>query len=338
MSSPFPSVDAFSPFGKQIGEESTKELVPFQVGQDEKRPSSPISSVAVQGEVEEPIQSKEEVIEPVQNREEVIEPAQSREEVIEPAQSREEVVEPAQSKDEVIEPAQSKEEVVEPIQSKEEVVEPAQSKEEVVEPVQSKEEVIEPAQSKEEVVEPAQSKEEVVEPAQSKEEVIEPAQSKEEVESSQSRQVITLSNFSSSSSPPQDLATDKKEVPSDEVNELSDFPVSEEEEESSSFKNPIEVNSLPPNVEVPRWMEKGLRHFQLPSLSKDLITEQQRRFDAFLQSMHANQSNTKGGRGVVVYQIHRESGLGNMIRGYITSFLTAILTGRNFQSLLRLSV
>lgn len=34
---------------------------------------------------------------------------------------------------------------------------------------------------------------------------------------------------------------------------------------------------------------------------------------------------------IVVYKIHKESGLGNMIRGYLTAFVVAILTNRGVQ-------
>lgn len=74
-----------------------------------------------------------------------------------------------------------------------------------------------------------------------------------------------------------------------------------------------------------------LKALLLPPLDPQVIDEQQRRLDAFLLRTRDYQiTGLEEGRQVI-YKIHRESGLGNMIRGYITSFAVAILTNRAIQ-------
>ena len=57
----------------------------------------------------------------------------------------------------------------------------------------------------------------------------------------------------------------------------------------------------------------------------------QTQFDAFLAKQDAIQRNCVNNGRIVIYKIHKESGLGNMIRGYLTAFVVAILTDRGVQ-------
>ena len=61
------------------------------------------------------------------------------------------------------------------------------------------------------------------------------------------------------------------------------------------------------------------------------IQTRQALFDAFLAKQDAIQRDCVDNGRIVVYKIHKESGLGNMIRGYLTAFVVAILTNRGVQ-------
>lgn len=82
-----------------------------------------------------------------------------------------------------------------------------------------------------------------------------------------------------------------------------------------------------------RKVSPYLRVMQIPALSPVAIHRQQTLFNSFLQQFSANQTyNRKLGR-VIVYKIHKDAGLGNMIRGYITAMAVAILTNRAIQGM-----
>ena len=69
----------------------------------------------------------------------------------------------------------------------------------------------------------------------------------------------------------------------------------------------------------------------LPYLSEEAVTEQQRRFDNFLEEMKNRQLSLQKENRVVIYKVHKESGLGNMIRGYLTALVVGMMTNRAIQ-------
>lgn len=61
-------------------------------------------------------------------------------------------------------------------------------------------------------------------------------------------------------------------------------------------------------------------------------SDQQIRFNKYLQRMVKKQENLKHRFPLVVYEVHPESGIGNMIRGYITGLIIAALSKRILMS------
>lgn len=74
-----------------------------------------------------------------------------------------------------------------------------------------------------------------------------------------------------------------------------------------------------------------LKYLVIPPLEPEAIEKQQQRLDLFLNQTRDYQSVGLNENRVVFYKIHRESGLGNMIRGYVTSLAVALLTNRSIQ-------
>lgn len=66
----------------------------------------------------------------------------------------------------------------------------------------------------------------------------------------------------------------------------------------------------------------------LPSQSEEEKQEQQSRFDHFLEEWYARQQILLAANRTVVYKIHKEAGLGNMIRGYVTALVVGMMTNR----------
>ena len=134
-----------------------------------------------------------------------------------------------------------------------------------------------------------------------------------------------------------------------EGNEASESKDSNDSNESTTDNedlddelfNPSSVSTLEPlmfaTARAAHWRGRKvspyLRVIQVPELSPVAINRQQTLFNAFLKQFSANQTyHRKIGR-VVIYKIHKDAGLGNMIRGYITAMAVAILTNRAIQSM-----
>ena len=116
---------------------------------------------------------------------------------------------------------------------------------------------------------------------------------------------------------------DDDEPPSDEA---------EEPEEESEATSPLPHH-------LSRWKKRKvkplIRTLRVPTMSNETIRQQQILFNAFLNEFNANQTeNSKEGR-ILVYRIHKDAGLGNMIRGYITAIATSILTNRALQGIVK---
>lgn len=60
--------------------------------------------------------------------------------------------------------------------------------------------------------------------------------------------------------------------------------------------------------------------------------DQQKRFDAYLNMMLERQQKLSVKKPVVIYEVHPESGIGNMIRGYFTGLVISSLTHRGLMS------
>ena len=116
---------------------------------------------------------------------------------------------------------------------------------------------------------------------------------------------------------------DDDEAPSDEA---------EEPEEEPEATSPVPYH-------LSRWKKRKvkplIRTLRVPTMSNETIRQQQILFNAFLNEFNANQTeNSKEGR-ILVYRIHKDAGLGNMIRGYITAVATSILTNRALQGIVK---
>ena len=85
-----------------------------------------------------------------------------------------------------------------------------------------------------------------------------------------------------------------------------------------------------------RKVSSYLRVIQVPQLSPVAIHRQQTLFNEFLKEFSANQTYNRNRGRVVIYKIHKDAGLGNMIRGYVTAMAVAILTNRAVQSMLKM--
>ena len=86
---------------------------------------------------------------------------------------------------------------------------------------------------------------------------------------------------------------------------------------------------LKPVPRKPKHKEPEIKMLVIPSLSHEAVVEQQHRFDSFLESMKEKQLTLPNQSRMVIYKIHKESGLGNMIRGYMTALVIAIMTNRS---------
>lgn len=81
-----------------------------------------------------------------------------------------------------------------------------------------------------------------------------------------------------------------------------------------------------------------VRTLHIPSMTPQMIEEQQHRFNTFLQQTHDFQIAAVDSGRAALYRIHHEAGLGNIIRGYLTTFTIAILSNRTVQSILFLNL
>ena len=73
---------------------------------------------------------------------------------------------------------------------------------------------------------------------------------------------------------------------------------------------------------------KLIKWLLLPEQSETAKQEQQRRFNQFLDDFSKRQSTLISEGRVVVYKIHKEAGLGNMVRGYLTALIIGMMTNR----------
>lgn len=69
-----------------------------------------------------------------------------------------------------------------------------------------------------------------------------------------------------------------------------------------------------------------------PSNSSQPYVSQQKRLDKYLEKMLAKQEKLTLREAIVLYEVHPESGIGNMIRGYLTGLVIASLTKRGLMS------
>lgn len=60
--------------------------------------------------------------------------------------------------------------------------------------------------------------------------------------------------------------------------------------------------------------------------------EQQRLFNRFLVKQNQIHQESERTDRIVLYKVHKESGLGNIIRGYVTAVAVGSLTNRAVQS------
>lgn len=80
---------------------------------------------------------------------------------------------------------------------------------------------------------------------------------------------------------------------------------------------------------------KNNKHFTIkevtPSNSQPYVS-QQKRLEKYLEKMLAKQTKLTLREPIVLYEVHPESGIGNMIRGYLTGLVIASLTKRGLMS------
>ena len=59
---------------------------------------------------------------------------------------------------------------------------------------------------------------------------------------------------------------------------------------------------------------------------------QQRRLNDYLQMMLKRQRALTMNKPIVIYEVHQESGIGNVIRGYLTTLVISSLSNKGMQS------
>lgn len=70
------------------------------------------------------------------------------------------------------------------------------------------------------------------------------------------------------------------------------------------------------------------------SNNSTFVTTQQERLNNFLNYIYTKQQNYNSTmNSLIIYHVHPESGIGNMIRGYFTGFVIAFFTNRTYQSM-----
>lgn len=140
----------------------------------------------------------------------------------------------------------------------------------------------------------------------------------EEEPSQEEEEETTVSSTVPSTVPPTEMTNlhSKSPVVVSSTNSARRKPVIRYQKRQRKPKNP----SQPP-----------LKYLVIPPLDPEAINKQQERLNLFLNRTRDYQSAGLNDNRVVFYKIHRESGLGNMIRGYITSLAVALLTNRTIQ-------
>lgn len=146
----------------------------------------------------------------------------------------------------------------------------------------------------------------------------EPTDEPEEEPSQEEEEETTVSSTIPSTVPPTEITNlhSKSPVVVSSTNSARRKPVIRYQKRQRKQKNP----SQPP-----------LKYLVIPPLDSETINKQQERLNLFLNRTRDYQSTGLNDNRVVFYKIHRESGLGNMIRGYITSLAVALLTNRSIQ-------
>ena len=134
------------------------------------------------------------------------------------------------------------------------------------------------------------------------------------------------------------------EVNNEETSEDTNEDTNEETNEESLENTPI--ISSKSTKSTTHWFSRKIRKnkhkptdppfrsLRIPSLSIEAIQQQQARLDSFLLQTRDNQKKYLSIGRQVIYKIHREAGLGNMIRGYITALVIGLFTNRTIQSIL----
>ena len=70
------------------------------------------------------------------------------------------------------------------------------------------------------------------------------------------------------------------------------------------------------------------------SNNSTFVITQQERLNNFLNSVYTKQQNYNPTmKSLIIYHVHPESGIGNMIRGYFTGFVIAFVTNRTYKSM-----
>lgn len=106
---------------------------------------------------------------------------------------------------------------------------------------------------------------------------------------------------------------------------------------NSTTSIPPRNNTVPSSIPTisQQVSHKNNKHFTIkevtPSNSQPYIS-QQKRLDKYFEKMLAKQTKLTLREPIVLYEVHPESGIGNMIRGYLTGLVIASLTKRGLMS------
>ena len=108
------------------------------------------------------------------------------------------------------------------------------------------------------------------------------------------------------------------------LSQIADSAVAKE----SDFPPPTRLPSSTPTTQIPSPSQ---------STPSTLVNDQQNRLDRYLEQMYNKQSNYNSRyHPLIIYNVHPESGVGNMIRGYFAGLVIASLTKRVYKSIAKL--
>ena len=98
----------------------------------------------------------------------------------------------------------------------------------------------------------------------------------------------------------------------------------------------VKESDFPPPTHLP---SSSIPTTQIPSPSQSssptLVNDQQIRLDRYLEHMYTKQARYNPFyHPLIIYNVHPESGVGNMIRGYLTGLVIASLTNRVYKSII----
>ena len=105
------------------------------------------------------------------------------------------------------------------------------------------------------------------------------------------------------------------------LSQIADSAVAKE----SDFPPPTRLPSSTPTTQIPSPSQ---------SSSPTMVNDQQIRLDRYLEHMYTKQARYNPFyHPLIIYNVHPESGVGNMIRGYFTGLVIASLTKRVYKSI-----